>query len=372
MLVYCHQLLLKTRSQTVKPKPAQLVVCSESVYSLLLVLVTIWVLRGWHAPLLLLLGRHSIPLHLHLWLLPWHRLAWHRLAWHGLAVTLHWLAHRLAHWLTVALHRLLLHGLAPSLRLLAHWLPIALHWLLTVALRRHSLGHPLSRHSVPTISHALRGHALWLLLLLSRVRLLGRLRLTLRLLGLLGLLLRSGRLDDATRCGNLRQKIVLLKVAAKFVVIDALLDADEYIVELQVELVSLLQKHLELILHDKCLVDVLKELVLFGIVSNRVDQLLHSGRILLNLHCDSLLLLLDCLVLRKVFRVLGLESLKDLSFLSSTTVDLHEFFNSLQVVMHGHAFLHDLFLAESALLKLVQSGFNRLDGWVLVDILSLS
>ena len=334
MLVYCHQLLLKTRSQTVKPKPAQLVVCSESVYSLLLVLVTIWVLRGWHAPLLLLLGRHSIPLHLHLWLLPWHRLAWHRLAWHGLAVTL--------------------------------------HWLLTVALRRHSLGHPLSRHSVPTISHALRGHALWLLLLLSRVRLLGRLRLTLRLLGLLGLLLRSGRLDDATRCGNLRQKIVLLKVAAKFVVIDALLDADENIVELQVELVSLLQKHLELILHDKCLVDVLKELVLFGIVSNRVDQLLHSGRILLDLHCDSLLLLLDCFVLRKVFRVLGLESLKDLSFLSSTTVDLHEFFNSLQVVMHGHAFLHDFFLAESALLKLVQSGFDRLDGWVLVDILSLS
>ena len=326
-------------------------------------LTAIWVLLGWHAPLLLLLRRHSVALHLRL-------LALHWLARHGLSITLHWLAHRL----TVALHRLS-HGLTPSLCWLAHWLAVALHWLLTVPLRRHSLGHTLRRHSVATISlgllrlHTLRLHALRLLL--SRVWIL---RLTHRLLGLLGLLLllRSGRLNGTTRCGNLLQKIVLLEVAAKFVVVDALLNADEHIVELQVELISLLQKHLELILNDKCLVDLLKELILGWVVSNRVDQLLHRRSILLNLHCDSLLLLLNCLILRKVFCVLGLESLKDLSLLSRATVNLHELFNGLQVVMHGHTFLHDLFLTKSALLKLVQSLFDGQNGWILVDILSLS
>lgn len=184
--------------------------------------------------MLLLLRRHSIALHL--WLLALHWLTWHWLTRHGLAITLHWLLHRL----TVALHRLLSHGLlTPSLRWLAHWLPVSLHWLLTIALRRHSLGHTLSRHLVAPISlWLLRLHALWLLLLLllSGVWVL---RLAHRLLGLL-LLLRSGRLGGAARCGNLLQKIVLLEVAAKFVVVDALLDADEHIVELQIKLISLL------------------------------------------------------------------------------------------------------------------------------------
>lgn len=69
---------------------------------------------------------------------------------------------------------------------------------------------------------------------------------------------------------NLLEKIVLLKVATKLVVVDVLLKTDESVVELDVELSALLQKHLQVIGDEDRLVDLLEKLALGGIVAHLV------------------------------------------------------------------------------------------------------
>ena len=69
---------------------------------------------------------------------------------------------------------------------------------------------------------------------------------------------------------NLLEKIVLLKIATELVVVDVLLKTDESVVELDVELSALLQKHLQVIRDEDCLVDLLEKLALGGIVAHLV------------------------------------------------------------------------------------------------------
>ena len=163
---------------------------------------------------------------------------------HRLSVALH-LARLLAlHWLTVALwwHAVALrltwlHGLAVALRLTRlltwlHWLTlhglaVALtgchcRWHTAVALHRWLLSrHRLLRHglSVSTVCWHLTGSC-WTTWLLA-----GSL---------------ASAACDTTQLGH---KIILLKVTAHFVIVDALLQADEDVVELHVELGTLLQLH---------------------------------------------------------------------------------------------------------------------------------
>ena len=59
-----------------------------------------------------------------------------------------------------------------------------------------------------------------------------------------------------------------MKVAAELVVIHALLQADEDVVELEVELGALLEEDGKLVLHDNRLVNFLIELGFGGVVSD--------------------------------------------------------------------------------------------------------
>lgn len=150
-----------------------------------------------------------------------------------------------------------------------------------------------------------------------------------------------------------------MQVAAELVVIHALLQADEDVVELEVELGALLEEDGKLVLHDNRLVYFLVELGFGGVVSDGVQQLVELGRVLLDDLCDLLLLLLDGLVLSKVLGVLGAERLEDLSLLGRVLVNLHELLNGVQVVVHGHPVLHHLFFTLSELFQPPHLLFDR-------------
>lgn len=338
------------------------------------------------APCLLLL-RHAILLllrltiALHLWLLLL------------LTVALHWLLLLLS----IALHRLLtvtlslgrlaislglsrltiglgLCGLTISLRLLTvclrllavrlRLLAICLRlwlltvclrlWLLTVSLRLWllSVAWLLSRLHTPLLL-LLLWHTVALHGLLAVCLLLGR-SLTLRSLTL-GSLCR--RLNYRcwllyNRCSlNGLQKIVLLEVTAKLVVVDTLLKTDKSVVEFVVELSALLEEHLKVIGNTDSLVDLLEELTLRWIISHGVNHLLNCGSVLLDNHCDLLFLLLNLLVLHEVLTVLGLILLEDFTLLECSRMNLHKLFHSVKLVLHGYTIAHDLLLTQTALLK---------------------
>ena len=154
------------------------------------------------------------------WLLAWHLLAWHLLTWH-LPASLHRLSVAL-HLLTgrglLTRHRLpvasisLDRGLSVSLtRWHGRWhAPISLH-LLGLLGRRH-------RHAIATVSwHLTRGSS-WL-----------------------GLRLLCS--CCATSSAKLTKKVVLLQIAGELKIVNALLQANQDIIELHVELCALLQLH---------------------------------------------------------------------------------------------------------------------------------
>lgn len=70
-----------------------------------------------------------------------------------------------------------------------------------------------------------------------------------------------------------------------------------------------------MIRNDDSLVDLLEECALCWVVAHRVDHLLDSGSVLLDDHCNLLLLHLDLLALVKVFNIAGLVLLEDFTFL---------------------------------------------------------
>jgi hypothetical protein len=66
---------------------------------------------------------------------------------------------------------------------------------------------------------------------------------------------------------QVRHQFILLHVSGELVVGDVLLGLDQDVLELHVELGSLVEEHGELLLHDDGLVELLEELVLLRIVS---------------------------------------------------------------------------------------------------------
>ena len=162
-----------------------------------------------------------------------------------------------------------------------------------------------------------------------------------------------------------------MKVSAELVIVDALLKANQRVIQLGVELVTLLQKHLQVVSNQYCLVDLLEELTLGGVVAHRVNKLLDGGRVLLDNHSDLLLLLLKSLILAEVLRVLRLISLEHLALLQRTLVYLHELLDGIELILHRHAVVHYLFLALSDLFQRSQLLFDDLHGGVLVDLARL-
>lgn len=159
-----------------------------------------------------------------------------------------------------------------------------------------------------------------------------------------------------------------MKVAAELEIVDALLQSDQVVVQLKVELGSLLQKYRQLLLHDDSLVDVLEELALGGVVASSVDKLVKLGAMLLNLLSDGLLLLLEGLVLLEVLCILGFVALKDFSFLLLALVNLHQLLDGLQLILHGDSLSHDLLFTLADNLKLCESFLDGWDGGVISDL----
>ena len=133
-----------------------------------------------------------------------------------------------------------------------------------------------------------------------------------------------------SRCAarhDLRHQFVLLHITAELEVIDTLLKADKDIVELHIEVVSLLQELRKLLLNKDSLVELLEERALFRIVACSVQDLCQLWRILLDNACNSLLLLLESLVLGEVLSVSCFVALEDFTLVGITLVHLHKFFN---------------------------------------------
>lgn len=86
---------------------------------------------------------------------------------------------------------------------------------------------------------------------------------------------------------------------------------------------------------------------------------------------NALLLLLKGLILGKMRIVLLLEGLEDVTLIGCTRVDLHQLLNGVQVVVQGHAILHDLLLSQSDCFQLGQLLFDTRDGGVVCDILCI-
>lgn len=119
-----------------------------------------------------------------------------------------------------------------------------------------------------------------------------------------------------------------MHITAELVVVDALLETDQDIVELHVEVVALLKKLGKLLLNKDSLVELLEERALFRVVACSVQDLCQLSCILLDNACDSLFLLLESLVLGKVFSVSCFEGLEDFALVSVALVHLHKLFNS--------------------------------------------
>jgi hypothetical protein len=167
---------------------------------------------------------------------------------------------------------------------------------------------------------------------------------------------------------NLLLKVVLLEVAAELEVVDTLLQADQYVVQLHVELSALVEKLLQLLLHDDGLIYFLEESALGRIVTGGVDSLHHGGSLLLDAHCDLLLLLLEGLILVVVLGELGPVALEDLVLLSLILVHLHEVLHYGKVVKHGNAIVHHFLFALSDGLELGEQLLDTIDGRVALDL----
>lgn len=288
---------------------------------------------------MLLLRRH--PIAHHRGLLTLHRLL--LLALHGLSVHVRGLAHlRLAvHLRLLTLHRLL--AILLHLRLLAIGLRLAVTHsrLLAITLRHAVLAVSLGLAGL-LLTVALRRHAV----LTVGLRLLGLGLAWLLLCWLLGLSLRLGRCRlGGLRSCNLLHQFVLLQITAELVIIDALLQANEDVVELDVELSALLDKDRQVLSNNDGLVDGLEELVLGRIVSHSSQQLVQLRGVLLDHHRNLLLLGLKCLVLCEVLRVLGLIAIKNFLLSDCALIDLHELLNGIELIVHGDTIVHDLLLA---------------------------
>ena len=114
-----------------------------------------------------------------------------------------------------------------------------------------------------------------------------------------------------------------MHITAELEVIDTLLKADQDIVELHIEVVSLLQELRKLLLNKDSLVKLLEERALFRIVASSVQDLCQLWRILLDDTCYSLLLLLESLVLGEVLSVSCFVGLEDFTLVGITLVHLH-------------------------------------------------
>jgi hypothetical protein len=190
---------------------------------------------------------------LSVWVLRLARSAW--LAWllWWLAIALHWL-------LTVALH-----GLTVAL----HWLAISLHGLSTITLWLLSTGWHNWRHSillgltVAWLLHRLAWLLHWCSVPVHHLLLLRHAGLSSGWLTSI-----SGWGIGRWSTGTFFDQVVLLKITAELVVTNTLLELDQDVIQLHVELSSLLEQDGELLLNDDGFIDLLEELVFGWVVAN--------------------------------------------------------------------------------------------------------
>lgn len=106
---------------------------------------------------------------------------------------------------------------------------------------------------------------------------------------------------------------------------------------------------------------MLVESGLFGIIALSVDHLLQLWRVLLEIHSNLLLLLLKLFVLSEMLHKSSLVALEDLTLVGTFSLDLHEVFDCVNLVIHCNTVVHDLFFLLTDLFKLLKVFSNSLD-----------
>ena len=108
------------------------------------------------------------------------------------------------------------------------------------------------------------------------------------------------------------------------------------------------------------------------VVAYRVHKSVQLRCQLLDNSRNLLLLRLEVLVLLEVLGVLRLELLEYFALARLVLVHLHELLDGVQVVVHGHAIIHDLLLALPDLLKLVELLLDADHRWIVCHVLGAS
>lgn len=114
-----------------------------------------------------------------------------------------------------------------------------------------------------------------------------------------------------------------MHISGELVILQVLLGLDQTILEVHVELSSLVKESRQLLLDDDCLIELLEELGLLWIVTSLSQNLVKLLAIGLNLLSNFSLTCLMSSLLSKVLCELGLGGLENSTFVSSSLLNLH-------------------------------------------------
>ena len=118
-----------------------------------------------------------------------------------------------------------------------------------------------------------------------------------------------------------------MEVATELVIVDVLLKLNKSVVELHVELSTLLKQDGELLLDDDSLINLFEELVLSWVLAKCRNNLIQAGDVRLYGLGDFLFLLFKSFILGEMCDVLLFVLLKYGSFVCSSVFNIHKSFN---------------------------------------------
>jgi len=145
-----------------------------------------------------------------------------------------------------------------------------------------------------------------------------------------------------------------LEVAAELEVVDALLKLNKNVVELHVELSTLLKQDRELLLDDDSLVDLLEELVFGWVLARCRNKLIQAWDVRLYGLGNLLFLLFKSFILGEMGDIFLFVLLEYGTFVSCSVLHFHESFNCVVSIEHCSSIIHNLFLLKGNCIEFVK------------------
>jgi len=147
-----------------------------------------------------------------------------------------------------------------------------------------------------------------------------------------------------------------------------LLELNKDVVKFHIELSSLFKQQGKLLLHDDGFVNLLEVLVLRRVVANLSDGCIQALRVCNNHLGNFLFLFFEGLILGEMDGILLFELFEYSLFVSCPCMNAHQLFHSVEAIMHGDTFFHNLFLFSLDVVKLVQCFLNGLNSGVIFNL----